>query len=321
MLRIRTNFELNGLVLTLGIVLLSFAVNTIGYGQIALPRYQQLVQKADSLYLLNQFTTAAHTYSAAFQSNNWKGFEKDRFNASCAWARAGNADSAFHNLFLIATKLNFANSDKLKGEKNLYALLEDPRWDDLVTLVKANHAKNPQVNYPLMMALDSIRERDQCHRQKLEAITKQYGASSNQLDSLWKCIGKGDSLNLVQLTRIIQNHGWVGTDIVSEPSAYTLFLVMLHNNLATQEKYLPLAFEAVKNGKASPKGLAFLIDRIHVGKGIPQIYGTQIKVLNGQKVPYPVLDQVRINERRAEMNLGTWEEYLEEAIPEKDKKD
>ena len=59
-----------------------------------------------------------------------------------------------------------------------------------------------------------------------------------------------------------------------------------------------------------------LEDRILVNSGEKQIYGTQFywEESDGQKILkfYPIEDESNLNQRRAEMGLGTFEEEYEE---------
>jgi hypothetical protein len=65
----------------------------------------------------------------------------------------------------------------------------------------------------------------------------------------------------------LDKYGWLGADVVGARGSITLFLVIQHANLKTQQKYLPLVKEAEKNGKIQGTNLAFLEDRIAIGEG------------------------------------------------------
>ena len=92
----------------------------------------------------------------------------------------------------------------------------------------------------------------------------------------WKIIKEKDSINLIRITTILDSRGWLGTDIIGEQGNSTLFLVIQHSDIQTQEKYLPMMREAVKDGKAQASSLALLEDRVALRKGRKQIYGSQI---------------------------------------------
>jgi len=70
--------------------------------------------------------------------------------------------------------------------------------------------------------------------------------------------------------------------------------------------------EAVKQGNARPSSLALLEDRIALRQGKKQIYGSQIgrDKETGEFFVSPLEDPDHVNERRAEVGLGTIEQYV-----------
>jgi hypothetical protein len=44
--------------------------------------------------------------------------------------------------------------------------------------------------------------------------------------------------------------------------------------------------------------------------GRPQIYGSQMQIIDGKRVLYKIIDEKNVNKRRAEVGLGSLEEYL-----------
>lgn len=85
-----------------------------------------------------------------------------------------------------------------------------------------------------------------------------------------------DSINLIKVIEILDKNGWVGADKVGGQANQTLFLVIQHADLKTQQKYLPMMREAVKMNNASGSALALLEDRVSLREGKRQIYGSQI---------------------------------------------
>jgi hypothetical protein len=91
-----------------------------------------------------------------------------------------------------------------------------------------------------------------------------------------------------------------------------LFLVIQHADLKTQEKYLPMMREAVKKGNARPSALALLEDRVALGQGKRQLYGSQIGLDRESGVYYvlPLEDPENVDKRRAAMELGDLQDYV-----------
>jgi hypothetical protein len=123
---------------------------------------------------------------------------------------------------------------------------------------------------------------------------------------------KIDSSNLIAVTKILDEHGWLGPDSVGDAGSIALFAVIQHADHATQERYLPMMRAAVAKRNAEPSDLALLEDRVALGQGKKQIYGSQIGQDNdtGEYYVRPLEDPDHVDERRASVGLGTLAEYV-----------
>ena len=141
----------------------------------------------------------------------------------------------------------------------------------VIFLVIYSAGRNAKLDKPLIAVLDTIFRSDQEPRQQNQVRT---------LDSIewhaWsKKLNETDSVNIIKVSDILSRYGWPGEEIVGGSGSSAIWAIIQHSTLENQEKYLPLMREAVKNGKARPAQLALLEDRILVGNGKEQIYGTQ----------------------------------------------
>lgn len=297
--------------MTLRILLfVSFVLTFKAVSQNIPGEYFKYVTKADSLYKIKKYKEAAFAYSEAFKTNNWKGFPEDRYNAACCWALANHPDSAFSNLNRITKGGNFTSYFNLTNDKDLNSLHNDVRWQPFIDKMKKVW-EDAEAKKPLIKILDSINYEDQNYRLQIDAIDKQYGRNSRQMDSLWKIINTKDASNLMIVTSILDQYGWLGAEEVGNRGNSTLFLVIQHSDLATQQKYLPMMREAVKNGKAQSSSLALLEDRVALGLGKKQIYGSQIsRDNNGEYFVMDLDDPDNVNKRRKEVGLNSIEEYI-----------
>lgn len=275
--------------------------------------YFTLVKKADSLYNAGNYKISALTYSAAFKANGWTGTQNDLYNAACSWALANNSDSSFFLLNRIATKTNYMNYGHITTDPDLIFLHDDKRWKPLLEIIKQNKEKvEANLNKPLVAELDSIYTEDQKYRLQINEIEKKYGWESNEMKSHWKIINEKDSINLIKIKLLLDKYGWLGADVIGEQGNSTLFLVIQHSDIGTQEKYLPMMREAVKNGKAKGSALALLEDRVALRNGKKQIYGSQIGRDNDTKLYYvsPLEDPDNVDKRRAEVGLQPLADYI-----------
>ncbi|HRP00490.1 MAG TPA: hypothetical protein PLN54_13725 [Flavobacteriales bacterium] len=275
--------------------------------------YDRLVEEARALYEAKDPAGSARTYSEAFKALGWKGTANDRYNAACSYALCGIADSAYVHLFRIAERMDYSYLSHLTSDSDLNSLHSDPRWEQLVLLVKANKEQlDANLDRPLAALLDSLFEEDQGLRRQIGEVEARYGSESPEMQDLWRRMAEKDSLNLIVVKHILDERGWLGPDVVGEKGSSTLFLVIQHSDLATQEKYLPLMREAVAKGNARASSLALLEDRVALGQGRRQTYGSQIGFdeETGASFLLPLEDPDQVDERRASMGLGPLKEYL-----------
>jgi hypothetical protein len=169
-------------------------------------------------------------------------------------------------------------------------------------------------NKSLARKLDSIVVEDQKYRLQLTPAMKEFGSLSPQVKNLWKTIKKSDSSNLIFVTALLDKYGWLGPDEVGQNGNMAYFLVIQHADLKTQEKYLPVMKEAVSKGKAFSNNLALLEDRIAIGQGKKQIYGSQIirDQKTGKYVFAPIEDEGNVNKRRESVGLEPIEDYAKQ---------
>lgn len=258
------------------------------------------------------YNEAAEHYSLAFQSLGWKGYLEDRYNAARAWSQTDIPDSSFAQLFKIAERFKFKDVDRLEKDVLLQPLHAEERWGKLTLMVKENKKKAEWSNRPLAIKLEQIGEEDQKYRRLSD----------------WTAMMKADSINQIEVVKILDQYGWLGSDVVGEKGNEALFLVIQHSDLEVQEKYLPLMRKAAAEGKARLDDLALLEDRVLMRQGKKQIYGSQIvKDKKGNWIVHPIEDPLNVDKRRAELGLEPMTSYvvrmglvwnLEEHIRQKD---
>jgi hypothetical protein len=171
-----------------------------------------------------------------------------------------------------------------------------------------------QLNKSLVAQLDTIYNDDQKYREQIDSTIKKFSLQSKEMHSLIVLMNEIDSINLVKVKAILDKHGWLGADSIGKKGNYTLFLVIQHGDQSTQEKYLPMLREAVKNGNAKGSDLALMEDRVLLGQGKKQVYGSQIGMDNQTQQYYvsPLEDPDNVDKRRASVGLEPMAEYVKD---------
>lgn len=292
---------------------LFLAILAPGFGQ----DYRTLVRDADRDYRDKAYTKAENGYRAAFALSAGTGDERHAgalYNAACCAALAGNPDVALSWLQLWQEKEhNYANPSHLERDHDLFSLHGDPRWKNLIEQTRAAWAKTAaRIDKPLEEELTAVYHDDQCLRLQLDAVEKAHGSNSREMQDLWKAITDQDKADLAKVAAVLDKDGWLGPEKVGWRGNTALFLVIQHADLETQEEYLPMMRAAVKAGHAEPGELALLEDRVALGEGRRQTYGSQIgrDPLTGRFYIRSLEDPEHVDQRRAAVGLQPLADYV-----------
>ena len=137
--------------------------------------------------------------------------------------------------------------------------------------------------------------------------------SPDELAAAWD---ETDRKNTARMAQVLDEHGWPGWRLVGSDGAFAAWVLVQHADLdlPLQERGLELMTKAVAAGDADPSDHAYLVDRVRVAKGEPQVYGTQwgSDAAGNPEPRTPIEDASMVDVRRAAVGLGTIDDYLEE---------
>jgi hypothetical protein len=114
-----------------------------------LQRYYALVSEANALYYQQDHLASARKYDDAIAALGGRGNVNDRYNAACSWALASQPDSAFVHLRAAAVDGGFSDAEWLLADTDLASLHGDPRWEEVVNLVRANQERMERSRKPV----------------------------------------------------------------------------------------------------------------------------------------------------------------------------
>lgn len=158
----------------------------------------------------------------------------------------------------------------------------------------------------LLPILDTVLLRDQEYRISMQGKSKkQQQRIRKEIASNAGKIAENDKRNLQIVESIISKHGWLGQKDIGMKANTTMFMVIQHADLKTQEKYLPLLKQAVADKKLLAANYAMLVDRIEMKNKRPQIYGTQIVTEKGIHYIYPLLNPDSVEVWRQSLGMFT----------------
>jgi uncharacterized protein (DUF952 family) len=116
--------------------------------------------------------------------------------------------------------------------------------------------------------------------------------------------------NAARLRDILAEHGWPGRTAVGDDGAAAAWLVAQHaiGEPEFQRRVLPLLEQAAHRGDIPAWQPGYLLDRIRMFEGWPQVYGTQMAPdANGDMVVWPIADSAGLGERRRRVGLPPFE--------------
>lgn len=270
-------------------------------------KYAASIKDALVLYEQKDFVNSAEKFQEAFAAMDGKVDPNDRYTASCAYSLAGIKDKAFYHLFRLARESKYSNLEHLTINPDFDILHQGKKWEELIAIVKRNKEdEERELKRLFMEKLEKLYIDDQWGRKRLPLIEEKYGPKSEEMDAQWNLIHEMDSLNLIEVQKILDSKGWLGQAAVGKKGNLALFLVIQHADLATQLKYLPMMREAVKKGNARLSNLALLEDRVALRQGKRQIYGSQIYTDSetNEKYVAPLIDPENVDKRRSAVGLG-----------------
>jgi hypothetical protein len=126
----------------------------------------------------------------------------------------------------------------------------------------------------------------------------------------WPKVEEVDQRNYTEVVRIYEKYGWPTFSLIGKEAANNYWLLVQHQKPEFQEKVLPDLQRAVGAGEASKVNYAYLYDRVMLGQGKPQHWGTQGGCKDGKAILSPVDDSAGLAQRREELRLQPVEEYI-----------
>jgi VWFA-related protein len=123
-------------------------------------------------------------------------------------------------------------------------------------------------------------------------------------DNSRKRIDEARQQDNARLCQMLKEFGWPTSALVgADGVASTLYLVRNSRQLDLQVALLPVIIAVVKKGEIEKAAVARLVDRMRVDAGMKQLFGTQVKVMNGFLVLTPIEAEAQVDDRRKQFGL------------------
>jgi hypothetical protein len=166
-----------------------------------------------------------------------------------------------------------------------------------------------KLDQELVAEMRAIFEMDQSVRGRIRALGLPPGIPLP--DVFVEEWDENDRQSEERLRAVVAKHGWPVRSKAGEQGALAAFLVVQHASLETQREFLPVVQKAVEDGELRGDTLAYLTDRIALGEGKQQVYGTQVGFdVEGSPIALNLADPEQVDERRETVGLPPLGQYL-----------
>lgn len=179
---------------------------------------------------------------------------------------------------------------------------------------QASEPTHPELAAEIIRRMD---EDQRARQQWIEVMNNTEGKTPEQIQADFEkiavVVNEIDTRNREWLATKIEELGWPGKSLVGEQAAHAAWLLVQHadGDREFQEKCLE-RMKAAAEGEVAVIDIAYLTDRVLVGKGEPQIYGTQCRQVDGKFEPQTCVEPEKLDERRQSVGLPPMSEYLKQ---------
>lgn len=216
------------------------------------------------------------------------------YDAACCYALDGRLEVAVSTLE-AALDGGYWDAEHMVVDEDLKTVRAHAKWGALVERAKQNLIafEANLVDPALRRELLALAAKDQATR---------AGTDADAVHAL-------DRENTARMKEVVAKYGWPGKKVVGSDGANAAWLLVQHADAdaAFQKECLAKMEPLVKSGDVTGKDYAYLFDRVAVGEGRPQRYGTQ---MDGDDFA-PIEDPTNVDARRKEMGLSSLDEYRE----------
>ena len=254
--------------------------------------YLKLQDSAIHLYNSKKYNEAKIFYGKMWSIKNKFYYKYDLYWYVCCMAYTRDTIEIEPYLLELVQENGFEY--KYISESGVYELLHtQPYWNKIDSIAKINDNNK---NYTFIDSLAVMAKADQDIRLVRESARKDTTVTKQEIDSILYLMLDIDAINVAKLKELIALYGFPTWRLVGWEGAENAWLIAQHSPIDFREYYLEQYEQAVEDNNASIKRYAFLIDRVRLLRGMPQLYGTQW-VVAWSKLQF-VEDIEHLNDRR-----------------------
>lgn len=270
---------------------------------------QYTINRADSAQMAGDARLAINLYQQLNLVDN------NLLNMATSYAQLGLKDSAI--FYLDKQKKHFFTLPvAIICMPAFKSLQGNNKWEGLKRSIEDNYFRNkPELDKDLVRVIWEMYANDQLYRERMGFFLTKYGKGSVKMDSIWRLQYELDSINQIELNKLIEKSGWptkssTGYQIASMAP---YFVVQHTRDIDLQKNYLNIIFKVIKHEKEDGADYADLVDQILIKEGKKQKYGTQLNrnKITGKLELCPLENKSNVDTLRQELGLLPLSDFLE----------
>lgn len=303
-------FHPNGMEIRKGLMFVGFFLFGSMAKTSAQNRYDSLIRVADSLYERQNFEKAIVFYRKAFKAAHYSGV--DYYSLSKAYAHTGRIGKSFRALQKIFRR-HYHAAYKAPQAGIFLKVAISSRFKKLIQEIRLFKAGIDSVeNVSVSTLLSKLNQESVVKRVYLDSLFRVASGNEAEIGKISHEIRLIDSVNTLELEKIIDEHGWPGYEITNEEGCIQAFELIQHAKTLTQNMVKALIKGSMKKGMTPRYLYAYFDDRIRLANGKKQRYGTQLEFdrSTGKQILISKTKMSNLNSRRRKMELPSLEAYL-----------
>jgi hypothetical protein len=268
----------------------------------------ELARSANGADSSMHYAEAARLWRQVYSVNG--GDPGPLFAAAESATRAGDHSAAFAAIRQAIDEGFSIPVGALQADSSLRALHNDSRWGALLAHATRLASKRDTA---LRSELLSLGELDQRNRDSIGAVVRRSGMGSPEAEVANRALAASDFPLQARLRAIVSARGWPGRRLVGDDAAHAAWLLLQHSDSAYQRKMLPVIHARVLHGDVRAADGALLEDRVRVGQGRKQRFGSALRYTTTPGAPpvlYPIEAEECVDQRRAGVLLPPLSDYL-----------
>ena len=136
----------------------------------------------------------------------------------------------------------------------------------------------------------------------------EYSLKPEDDPSVSQDLNRFDSIRTRRLKELLGDHAWFSKESVGVKGLEAaVYLLRITSDQELRKRALPEVEKQARNGEIAKMHYAFLLDHIRMIDGLPLVYGTIVREVDGKRIPYPTEDSLNLNKRRIEVGLEPFE--------------